>query len=61
MIKFISQVKQEISKVTWPGRSETLGMSLAVAIMVICAMLYFACSDFIAYEALNKIVGLYRG
>jgi preprotein translocase subunit SecE len=47
--QFVQQVRQEVSKVTWPTRRETLVTTLMVFIMVALAALFF----FVIDEAIN--------
>jgi preprotein translocase subunit SecE len=54
--EFVSQVRQELRKVTWPSQKETVGMTIAVVFMVVCAMVYFFISDSIVYFCLRKIL-----
>ncbi|GHA13040.1 protein translocase subunit SecE [Devosia pacifica] len=44
-ITFLQQVRQEVSKVTWPGRSEVLISTVMVIILVILASLFFLAAD----------------
>ena len=43
--KFIRQIRQELRKVTWPGRQETLLSSVMVAIFAFIAAMYFLAAD----------------
>ncbi|MDR0753436.1 MAG: preprotein translocase subunit SecE [Holosporaceae bacterium] len=56
--EFISQVRRELQRVTWPTQKETMGMTGAVILMVICAMVYFFVSDSVIYFCLRKILGV---
>ncbi|MDR1983003.1 MAG: preprotein translocase subunit SecE [Holosporaceae bacterium] len=56
--EFVSQIRRELQRVTWPTQKETMGMTAAVVIMVICAMIYFFVSDSIIYFCLRKILGI---
>ena len=40
-IKFIREVRQEISKVTWPTRKETMVTTAMVFVMVLILSLFF--------------------
>ena len=42
---FIQQVRNEVSKVTWPSRNETTLTSIIVIIFAIIASLFFFLSD----------------
>jgi preprotein translocase subunit SecE len=44
-ILFIRQVRQEISKVSWPTRKETIVTSIMVFIISIIAALFFLAAD----------------
>ncbi|WDQ98800.1 preprotein translocase subunit SecE [Devosia sp. J2-20] len=44
-ITFLQQVRQEVSKVTWPGRSEVLISTIMVIVLVIAASLFFLAAD----------------
>ncbi|MDR2645574.1 MAG: preprotein translocase subunit SecE [Holosporaceae bacterium] len=57
-VEFISQVRRELQRVTWPTQKETMGMTGAVILMVICAMAYFFVSDTVIYFCLRKILGV---
>jgi preprotein translocase subunit SecE len=57
-VEFVSQVRRELQKVTWPTQRETVGMTVAVIAMMVCAMIYFFISDSIIYTCLRKILGI---
>jgi preprotein translocase subunit SecE len=44
-ITFLQQVRQEVSKVTWPGRQEVLISTIMVLVLVILASLFFMLAD----------------
>ena len=44
-IKFLQEVRQEVSKVTWPSRQETLISTVMVLVMVAAASVFFLASD----------------
>ena len=57
-LQFIQQVRQEITKVTWPSRKETLittGMVFAMAVM---AAIFFLLVDQLLSVAIKFILGL---
>jgi preprotein translocase subunit SecE len=56
-VQFYQQVRQEIAKVTWPTRKETIVTSAMVFVMVIFTSLFFFLVDLI----LNKGIGLALG
>ena len=44
-ITFLQQVRQEVSKVTWPSRNEVLISTIMVLVLVIAASLFFLLAD----------------
>ncbi len=56
--QFIQQVRQEISKVTWPTRKESTVTTVMVFIMVFMAAIFFFLVDQILAVAVKLILGL---
>ena len=57
-VKFLQEVRQEVSKVTWPTRKET-GISTAmVFLMVLLATIFFFLVDQILAKGVKLIFGL---
>ena len=50
---FLQQVRQEVAKVTWPSRRETLITTLMVFVMVVVSALFF----FVVDQAISLVVG----
>lgn len=44
-VKFLQEVRQEVGKVTWPSRQETLISTVMVLAMVALASLFFLAAD----------------
>lgn len=44
-LKFMQEVRQEVGKVTWPTRQETLISTIMVLVMVTLASLFFLAAD----------------
>lgn len=44
-LKFLREVRQEVSKVTWPTRNETLVSTVMVLVMVTVASVFFLLAD----------------
>jgi len=44
-LKFLQEVRQEVAKVTWPTRQETLISTVMVLVMVIVASIFFLVAD----------------
>ena len=47
VIEFVREVKSEVSKVTWPGRKETMTTTAAILFMVFLAAIFFLFIDWI--------------
>jgi preprotein translocase subunit SecE len=56
-IEFFRQVRQEVSRVTWPTRKETMVTTAMVFVMVIVAAVFF----FLVDEIFSQIVRLILG
>jgi preprotein translocase subunit SecE len=57
--EFIQQVRSEVSKVTWPTRSETVVTTIMVIIMAMLAAAFFLVSDkIIALVVHDLLLGL---
>jgi len=44
-LKFLQEVRQETSKITWPSRNETLISTVMVLVMVALASIFFLAAD----------------
>ncbi len=51
-VQFVQEVRQEVSKVTWPTRKEVWITTLAVLVMVTLASIFFMLAD----QALGYLV-----
>ena len=58
--KFVQEVRQEVSKVTWPTRNETWVTTVAVLIMVTLASIFFMLADQAMGWLVTLILGLGR-
>ena len=56
--QFVQQVRQEVSKVTWPTRKETMITTAMVLVMVVLAALFFLLVDQILAFGVRLILGL---
>jgi preprotein translocase subunit SecE len=56
--QFVREVRQEVSKVTWPTRKETAITTGMVFLMVILAALFFFMVDQILAFGVRQILGL---
>jgi preprotein translocase subunit SecE len=57
-IKYIQEIKTEISKVTWPTKRETSVTSIMVLIFVFIAAIFFLISDRILSWVVSLILGI---
>ena len=57
-VQFMQQVRQEIGKVTWPSRKETMITTTMVFIMAVVAAIFFLLVDQILSVAIKFILGL---
>jgi preprotein translocase subunit SecE len=57
-VEFLRQVRQEVGKVTWPTRRETLQTTAMVFLMVILAALFFFVVDLGLGHAVRYILAL---
>jgi len=57
-IEFLRQVRQEVSKVTWPSRRETITSTIMVIIMVTFMALFFFLVDQVLSIGVRAILGL---
>jgi len=54
---FIQQVRQEVSKVTWPSRRETLVTTGMVFLMVFLAAIFFFVVDEVLAYGIRAMLG----
>jgi preprotein translocase subunit SecE len=57
-VEFLRQVRQEVGKVTWPTRRETLQTTAMVFLMVILAALFFFVVDLVLGHAVRYVLNL---
>jgi preprotein translocase subunit SecE len=56
--EFAQQVRQEVSRVTWPSRKETMITTLMVFVMVFVAAAFFFVVDQVMSQAVRLIFGI---
>lgn len=56
--QFIREVRQEVSKVTWPTRKETVVTTIMVFIMVILTAIFFFLVDQVLSIGVQFVLGL---
>ncbi len=57
LFSFISDVRSEIDKVTWPSRKEVVITTIIVFIIALLASLFFALVDTAWYKIIHTIIG----
>ncbi|KFC62817.1 preprotein translocase subunit SecE [Devosia sp. LC5] len=57
-IQFLQQVRQETSKVTWPGRNEVLISTIMVLVLVTAASLFFLLADQVISWAVSLMLSI---
>lgn len=55
---FYRQVRQEVSKVTWPTRKETMITTVMVFVFVVIMAIFFLIVDQLASFAVRLILGI---
>ncbi len=55
--QFVRQVKQEVSKITWPTRAETLQGSAVVIVMSVLIALFLFVVDMIFARIIQVVLG----
>jgi len=58
--EFIQQVRQEVSRVTWPSRKETMVTTAMVFVMVFVAAAFFFLVDQVFSAGVRLLFGLGR-
>jgi preprotein translocase subunit SecE len=56
-LEFIQEVRQEVSKVTWPSRKEVWVTTVAVLIMVALASIFFLLADQLIGWLVSLVLG----
>ena len=56
-LDFMRQVRQEIGKVTWPTRKETMVTSIMVIILSVIAAIFFLSADGLISFIIGHIIG----
>lgn len=60
-VKFIQEVRSEVSKVVWPTRRETLMTTLMVFIMAALCAVFFSLVDFLIRTGLTGVLSYFGG
>ncbi len=57
-LEFLRQVRQEVSRVTWPSRKETTVTTAMVFAMVIVAAIFFFLVDEVLARGVQFVLGI---
>ena len=57
-VKFIEEVRQEVSKVTWPTWKEVWITTLMVVVMIALAAVFFLIADLVIGTIVKAVLGL---
>ena len=55
--EFVRQVKQEISKITWPSKGEAARGTIIVIVASIALAAFLVCVDFVFAAAVGAVIG----
>jgi len=58
LIDFVRETRQEITKVTWPTRKETVGMTIMIVVFALIAGVFFLGVDSALGFAVSHILGM---
>ena len=54
--QFLKETKQELDKVTWPTKEETIKLTQTVIIVTVTFALYLGALDYLFTEGLNLLI-----
>ena len=54
--QFVRQVRQEINRITWASRRETMFASLSVFVMALIASIFFLLVDLMLYNIVQYLL-----
>lgn len=60
-VKFIQEVRAEVSKVVWPTRRETLMTTVMVFIMAALTAIFFSLVDLVIRTGLTGVLSYFGG
>jgi preprotein translocase subunit SecE len=56
--KFIREVRQELNRITWPTRKETMVSTVMVLVLVAIAAVFFISVDFVVGTIIRAFIGI---
>jgi preprotein translocase subunit SecE len=60
-VKFIQEVRSEVSKVVWPSRREVLMTTVMVFIMAVLTAIFFSLVDLLIRTGLTGVLSYFGG
>ncbi len=60
-LKFVQQVRSEVSKVTWPNRREVMVTSAMVFVLAMLTALFFFFVDWVIRQGLQAVLTFFGG
>ena len=54
---FLTEVKQELKKVTWPSKDETIGTTVVVLVLVVLISAFLGVVDISLSKVMKLIIG----
>ncbi len=60
-VKFIQEVRSEVSKVVWPSRREVLMTTVMVFIMAALTAIFFSLVDLLIRSGLTSVLSYFGG
>ena len=56
--QFVRQVRQEIARITWPTRQDTITATITVLVMTVIVALFFLLVDWVLSNLVQLILGI---
>lgn len=56
VVEFLLDVRSELKKITYPTRSETVGSTTVVIVLVVIVSLFLALADLLLVRLVGKII-----
>ena len=56
--QFVRQVRQEIARITWPTRQDTITATITVLVMTVIVALFFLLVDWVLSNLVQLVLGI---
>jgi preprotein translocase subunit SecE len=56
VVEFLLDVRSELKKITYPARSETIGSTTVVIVLVVIVSVFLALADLLLVRLVGKII-----